>query len=101
MTEQFLHGPDIIAIFEQMSSKRMSKCMTSSVFIDARPSHSFFHRPLDHRFVDVMMSALILYQKCLIMSSVFSDDEAEMRCEAGGWVEVVEAGEKGGSWMKR
>ena len=43
---------------------------------------------------DVIVSTMILYQMCLIMSRIFSDDEAEMRCEAQDEVNVVEAGKR-------
>ena len=44
---------------------------------------------------DVIVSTMILYQMCLIMSRVFSDDEAEMKLDMKqdtGWNWILDLG---------
>jgi hypothetical protein len=48
MAQEFLDGPDIIAILQQMGGKRMAQGMTASAFREANPTDSVFHRFLKH-----------------------------------------------------
>ena len=34
MPEKFLHGPDVVSVFEEMGGKAVTKCMRSDAFGD-------------------------------------------------------------------
>ena len=55
MPEQFLHGPNIVAGFQQMRGKRVAQRMTTRRFGDLCFPDSRVHRPLHDQFVDVML----------------------------------------------
>ena len=48
MAQEFLDGPDIIAIFQQMGRKRMPQGMTAAAFLEVGPPYSVLHRFLEH-----------------------------------------------------
>ena len=48
MAQEFLDGPDIIAIFQQMGRKRMPQGMTAAAFLEAGLTDSVLHRFLEH-----------------------------------------------------
>ena len=54
MTEQLLNGPNVIAILNQMSRKRMSKGMWGSGFGQTDRFHHAINGFPDHRFMEVM-----------------------------------------------
>ena len=59
--QQFLHGPDVVALLQEMRRKRMAKRMAGCPFRDSRPEHSLpkctLHDCLVH-VVAVMVTSL-------------------------------------------
>ena len=53
MTEQGLHGPDVVAVFEQMRRETVAKSMATRVLRETSPPNCLGHSLLDHRFVQV------------------------------------------------
>jgi hypothetical protein len=54
MPEQFLHRPDVVAVFQQVRRKGVPKRVTAHRLNDAHASRGLFDGPLQDRFVDVM-----------------------------------------------
>src|SRR5439155_18511199 len=52
MPEQFLHGADVVAVFEEMGRKRMAHTVRADVLEDARGPRGICDRLLHHRLVD-------------------------------------------------
>ena len=57
VTEQFLHGANVIAILKEMSSKAMPQGMAGDAFSNGGVPRSFFYSPLEAGRVD-MVTAL-------------------------------------------
>jgi hypothetical protein len=63
VSQQFLNGPNVIAILQQMSRKRMSQRMTSSRFGDGLQS-CFLEGALQNRFMKMVPAFLARYPVC-------------------------------------
>lgn len=46
MAQQFLHGPDVVAILEKMGGETVAQGVAASLLGDARGSYGLFDRPL-------------------------------------------------------
>jgi len=54
MSEQFLHGADVVAVLEQMGGERMSQRVRSGALGDPDPARGVLDRSLQDRLVQVM-----------------------------------------------
>jgi hypothetical protein len=54
VAQEFLHRPDVIAVVQEVGSKRVPKSMTTCGLHEACGTHGFLHRALQYRGVDVM-----------------------------------------------
>ena len=54
VTEQFLHGADVIPRFESMGCKGMTQGMTRGWFHDACLANRSMHSPLEHLLVGMV-----------------------------------------------
>jgi hypothetical protein len=54
MPEQLLDGPNVIAVFQQMSRERVPEGVARRALRDAGPPHRFPYGPLDRRLMEVM-----------------------------------------------
>lgn len=52
MPEKLLDGSDIVAILEQVCSKRMTKGMTPDTFYNPGPKDGFLYSPLEKSFCE-------------------------------------------------
>jgi len=75
VTEQFLDGPDVVAVLKQMGPERMTERVAAGRFGDPEFSNSFFDCPLPDGFVEMMSFLLtglllaILFLLCLTFVS--------------------------------
>ena len=51
MPEQFLHGANVVPVFEQRRRKAVTKNVRTNTFGDPRPAHGLHNLLLDHRLV--------------------------------------------------
>src|SRR5262245_7804502 len=58
MPQEFLDGPDIISVFQQMGRKRMAQRMRGSWFVHSGGASRLFDSSLDHGFVQMMPALL-------------------------------------------
>jgi len=58
VTEQFLHGPDVVVVLQQVRGERMTQGVARRSLRDARPPHRVLHGALKHGLVQVMPAAL-------------------------------------------
>lgn len=58
VTEQLLHGADIVAVFEQVRGERMPQGMASCRLHDAGPTYCARYRLLNGRFGETVPSPL-------------------------------------------
>jgi hypothetical protein len=56
--EQFLHGPNVVAIFQQMGGKRVSKAVATCGLVNPRADPSFLYGFLKNRLVQMVPAAL-------------------------------------------
>src|SRR5205807_1352204 len=54
MTEQLLHGPDVVAGFQDMGRERVAQSMARGALGDAGSTYGFLHGSLDGGRVNVM-----------------------------------------------
>jgi len=54
VTEEFLDGPDVVPILDEMGRERMPECVAGDRLLDARPHRRALDGPLDDRFVEVV-----------------------------------------------
>ena len=66
--QEFLHCPDVVADFQELRGKRMSKGMACGTLGQYRISHGDVHRLLDDRFVNVMPS---FFSRFFVLPAVF------------------------------
>jgi len=58
VAQQFLNGPDVIAVLEQMGGERVPERVAGSRFHQARPADGLLDGPLQDNLVEVVPSAL-------------------------------------------
>src|SRR5262245_59905429 len=54
VSQEFLHGTDIVAIFQQMRGEAMTERVTAAVFRDTSPLESLFDGGLHNGFRDMV-----------------------------------------------
>ena len=54
MAQQFLDGPQVVAVFEKVGGKRVAQRVRRRGLRDAGPPHGLAHRPLNHRLVQMV-----------------------------------------------
>ena len=55
VTEELLHGADVVAVFEEMRGERMPQRVAGGPLVNASLTHGVFHCPLDRAFVNVVV----------------------------------------------
>ena len=63
MTEQFLHGANVLLVFEQMCGKAVPKSVAIPVFVDLGVSHRITSGLLDCRLGRVMATRLSVFTR--------------------------------------
>jgi len=51
VAEEFLHGADVVAVFEQMRCERMPQRVSGGPLVNASQPHGIFHCPLNRAFM--------------------------------------------------
>ena len=54
VTEELLHGADVVAVFEEMRGERMPQRVAGGPLVNACLTHGIFHGPLDRAFVNMV-----------------------------------------------
>jgi len=54
MSEEFLHGSDIVAIFKEVRGEAMAEGVAGHALVDPRPASGFFDGLLETALADVM-----------------------------------------------